>query len=79
MARKIRPKNVPMSTITVWAFRASGGLNAGTPLDTASVPVRATAPEENARRMSNRPSGSATSAVVQAAGALYTGMVPVRK
>ena len=55
MPRKIRPKNVPISTMTVWALRASGGLNAGTPLDTASVPVRATEPDENARRMSSKP------------------------
>ncbi len=31
------------------AFRDSLGLNAGTPLEIASTPVRATAPEEKAR------------------------------
>ena len=61
MPRKIRPKNVPISTITRWALRASGGLNAGTPFDTASVPVSATEPDANARRMSSSPSGSAAS------------------
>ena len=33
----------------VAAFFASGGLNAGTPVAIASVPVRATAPAANAR------------------------------
>ena len=35
------------------AFLASGGLNAGTPVAIASVPVRATAPAANARRSSS--------------------------
>ena len=55
MPRKIRPKNVPISTMHGLGVPASGGLNAGTPLDTASVPVRATEPEEKARRISSRP------------------------
>ena len=41
----------------VAALRASGGLNAGTPVAIASVPVRATAPAANARRMSRIDSG----------------------
>ena len=36
----------------VAAFFASGGLNAGTPVAIASVPVRATAPAANARSSS---------------------------
>jgi hypothetical protein len=34
------------------AFRDSGGRNAGTPSEIASTPVRATAPDEKARRIS---------------------------
>ena len=63
---------------TRWALRGSGGLNAGTPFETASVPVSATEPEENARRISRMPSGSACWAASQAAGAWYSGMVPVK-
>ena len=37
-------------SIVVAAFLASGGLNAGTPLDTASTPVIAVQPFENAVR-----------------------------
>jgi hypothetical protein len=47
---------------SVWAaFRGSGGLNAGTPLAIASVPVNATEPPANARsssRMVTASSGS---------------------
>ena len=39
-----------MTSRVAAAFLASGGLNAGTPVAMASVPVRATAPEANARR-----------------------------
>ena len=38
-----------MTASVAAAFFASGGLNAGTPVAMASVPVRATAPEANAR------------------------------
>jgi hypothetical protein len=38
------------------AFLASGGLKAGTPLDTASTPVMAVQPLENAVRRRKRPS-----------------------
>ena len=71
MPTKITPKNAAIKTSTTWAFRTSGRLKAGTPFDTASVPVRATDPEANARRMSNQPSGSATSSS-QAEGGLYS-------
>ena len=40
-----------MTISVVAAFLASGGLNAGTPLLIASVPVSATDPKANARRM----------------------------
>ena len=57
-ARKVRPMNRTPSRMAITprvvaAFFASGGLNAGTPVAIASVPVRATAPAANARR-SNR-------------------------
>ena len=41
-----------MTASVVAAFFASGGLNAGTPVAIASVPVRATAPAANARSSS---------------------------
>ena len=40
----------------VRAFFHSGGLKAGTPSETASTPVRATAPCEKARRIRKSPS-----------------------
>ena len=48
------PKNAvaritPIHTRVVAAFFDSGLRKAGTPLEMASTPVRATAPEENAR------------------------------
>jgi hypothetical protein len=39
----------------VWALRTLGLRNAGTPFETASTPVRAEQPEENARRIRQRP------------------------
>jgi hypothetical protein len=39
----------PSMASTARAFRTSGDLNAGTPSATASMPVRATAPEAKAR------------------------------
>ena len=58
MPRKMEPKQVPIRISTSRALRHSGGLNAGTPLETASVPVSATEPAENARRIRNTPSAS---------------------
>ena len=54
VARNVMPTNriARMLAITISvraAFRASGGLNAGTPVAIASVPVSATAPAANAR------------------------------
>ena len=43
------PNSVPMSTSVVTAFFVSDGLKFGTPLATASDPVRPTEPEANAR------------------------------
>jgi len=46
-----------MNAIAVSVVRAlwlSGGLNAGTPFEIASVPVSAAHPEEKARKMSQR-------------------------
>ena len=53
-ARNVIPMNrtasrAAMTASVVAAFFASGGLNAGTPVAIASVPVRATAPAANAR------------------------------
>ena len=44
------PSRAAITPSVVAALRASGGLNAGTPVAIASVPVRATAPAANARR-----------------------------
>ena len=68
MPRKIRANEVPIIASTSWALRASGGLNAGTPFDTASVPVSATDPDENARRIRSTPSGSTVPCGSHAAG-----------
>ena len=56
VARNVMPTNrmARMLAITISvraAFWASGGLNAGTPVAIASVPVSATAPAANARSM----------------------------
>ena len=48
----------PSPSASLAAFLASGGLNAGTPVAIASVPVRATAPAANARRRSRIVTGS---------------------
>ena len=56
-------------TRVIRAFRHSGGLNAGTPSEIASTPVRAAAPELNARAMRKMLSTSAPlSANSQSAG-----------
>ena len=52
-----------MTSRVVAAFFGSGGLNAGTPVAMASVPVRATAPEANARRRSTTDTAPAVLAV----------------
>ena len=49
MPRKHVPRMAPIHMSVRAAFCDSGFLNAGTPLDTASTPERATAPDENAR------------------------------
>ena len=53
----MRPANIviaiePISTSVVCALRTFGCRKAGTPLETASTPVRAEQPLENARRIS---------------------------
>ncbi len=52
------PSRIATAVSVVAAFFASGGLNAGTPLAMASVPVSATDPDAKARRISSTPSGS---------------------
>ena len=58
MANAVIPANIviarpPMIVRVAAAFRAFGGSKAGTPLETASTPVRAVQPEANARRTKN--------------------------
>jgi hypothetical protein len=49
---------MPIQVSVVRAFWDSGGLNAGTPFEIASVPVMAVQPWANARNRPNRPSAS---------------------
>ena len=51
-----------MIASVVAALRGAGLRNEGTPLDTASTPDRATAPDENARRSIMMPSALPPSA-----------------
>ena len=48
------PRMSPIHTSVVAAFLDSGRRKAGTPLEMASTPVRATAPDEKPLRMRNR-------------------------
>ncbi len=74
--RNITPSRMLMVSIVVWAFFHSGGLNAGTPFATASVPVIAEQPSANARRRSSSPNVSGgTSAGVTP---VTWGALPVR-
>src|SRR2546423_7580364 len=49
---------VPIVASVFCALRAWGRLNAGMALETASTPVRAVAPDENACRIANNPMGT---------------------
>ena len=70
-------RGCPSGSARRWALRGSGGLKAGTPLETASTPVSATEPEAKARRISSSPSAFEPCCCCQAAGAVYAGRVPV--
>ena len=82
-ARNVMPTNRPIRTTpsrtSTWrAFLASGGRKAGTPFETASIPVRATQPEAKARRIRNRVSSlvpAADSVMTPAGAALLTDYV----
>ena len=57
-ASAVTPENIvaampPISASVVAAFLLFGGLNAGTPLAIASMPVSAVVPEANARKAKN--------------------------
>ena len=70
-----------MAIIVSPAFLGSGGLNAGTPLAMASVPVRATEPEANAsqeQEQADRLSGPG-SAALRLGGRGTTAPVTTRK
>ena len=83
LAMKLMPRNraakIPAAQTSVMrALRHSGGLKAGTPSEIASTPVRAAAPELNARRMRRMPSASPpASALSHSLGGVYSGNVPV--
>ena len=51
---------IPMMTSVIVAFRGSGFSMLGTPFAIASLPVRPTDPEANARRMRSAPTGPAS-------------------
>ncbi len=55
MPKKKPPRMVPMAIRVVAALWLSGLRKAGTPLEMASMPVSATAPEEKARSTSRIP------------------------
>ena len=55
MPRNMTPSSVAMMIIVCWAFFHSTGLNAGTPLATASVPVMAEQPSAKARASRKTP------------------------
>src|SRR4029079_2941398 len=78
-----RTANSPAAQVrVVRALRHSGGLNAGTPSDTASTPVSATAPDEKARRTSSRPSAPSAplvSSATHSGGGVYGGMIPAAR
>ncbi len=52
--RKTKPRITAIATIVAWAFFHSGGLNAGVPLEIASVPVIALQPSAKARMRRSR-------------------------
>jgi len=73
-ARKLMPtkrvtNNVAIISSTTWALCDSRGLNAGIPSATASIPVRATAPDENARNRSSSVNGATASCPTKLGGA----------
>ena len=77
MPRKRLPKMITCAIRVARAFFHSGFLNAGTPSDTASTPVRPAAPELKARRIrkSERPpmpAAAASQCAPHAAGAWKT-------
>ena len=81
VARYVIPRNsvakmLPIQTSVMTAFRDSGGLKFGTPLAIASLPVRPTEPEANARRTSSAVSGSMPSVWNASRGSTATGMSP---
>src|SRR5579864_2508540 len=51
--KKIPPRRIPVHISVVAALRDSGGRKFGTPLEIASTPERATAPDENAFKKAN--------------------------
>ena len=59
MPRNIVIAMAPMIASVVAALCACGRLNAGTPLEIASTPVSAVAPDENALRSTNSPTAPA--------------------
>ena len=56
MPKKPMPRMIPIETSVRAALRDSGRWKAGTPLDTASTPESATAPDEKARSSMKTPS-----------------------
>src|SRR6267143_6648956 len=77
IARKIVAKIVPMRTRVLIAFVSSGRRKLGTPLATASLPVKPTEPDANARRTRRSVSGVVPSGGNGFGGATGAGGSPV--
>src|SRR5215813_6717817 len=76
MPRNIVIDSAAIISIVAAAFFDSGGLNAGTPFDTASTPVMAVQPFENAVSSRNSVNGAPVEAT--GSGVVTGGMWPVR-
>src|SRR3979409_2079649 len=68
MPRNIVSASTAISSIVAAAFFDSGGLNAGTPFDTASTPVMAVQPFENAVSSRKRVNGCVVNCIGAAVG-----------
>ena len=67
---------MPIAMSTIRALRHSGGLNAGTPFDTASVLASATEPAENAADRNTR---ALVPVRLPTPGGWYSGSAPSKR
>src|SRR2546428_12293144 len=81
VTRKVRPmkivaKIVPMSTRVITAFRVSGLRKLGTPFAIASLPVKPTEPDANARSTRRIPRGAVPAGSNGSGGVTAAGRSP---